>query len=261
MYPCAQCNVAWDLNRRYDLAERKYRELLAQGATCGGVHARLAYCLLQRGRSQEALSTAREGVRLDPHRDYCHWALSSVLMEQGSLREAEESALEAVRLAPHNAFNHAHLAQVYGRRQKWDAAFKAAEQGLAINPVHIDSARLRAYALAYLGRTPLAIKDMEAAMAADPGCAAGHAMLGWLYLTNREPGKAQETLTESLRLDPTDAWARAHLDRAKWDIHSARVAAQESASRHRRVSFWRLLPLVLAAWMLVRICFGTDAGW
>ena len=68
-------------------------------------------------------------------------------LDVNSLDEAERTIQEALQLDPYNAEFFALQANVAFQRDKWQDALAAAEQGLAIDPEHVDCANLRATSL------------------------------------------------------------------------------------------------------------------
>jgi tetratricopeptide (TPR) repeat protein len=97
---------------------------------------------------------------------------------------------------------------IYLNKSKWQEALNAAEQGLQVDSEHVNCTNLRAMAMVKLGRREAAGQTIDAALARDPEDSFTHANQGWTLLHDGNPNKAMEHFRESLRLDPTNEWAR-----------------------------------------------------
>lgn len=194
---------------RYDLADREFRQVLAESPDDALAHAFLSYCLVQRDRNDEALHEADESIRLDPGVAFCHYVRGLVLSRQGRLKEAEASAQEAIRQNPADANYLGLLASIELGRRRWDAALATADRGLALDPEHAQCTNLRAMALVQLGRKDEAERTLGSALANDPENALTHANTGWALLHRGDYQKALEHFREALRIDPEIDWARA----------------------------------------------------
>jgi tetratricopeptide (TPR) repeat protein len=194
---------------RYDLADREFRQELAEAPDNAMAHAFLALCLTEQDRHDEALHEAGEAVRLEPDAAFCHYARGRVLYDQDRLKEAEAAAQEAIRLDPDDADYLGLLAAVEMNRRRWAAALEAAERGLALDPEHDACTNLRAMALVQLGRKEDAAGTLGSALARDPENALTHANQGWALLHRGEHEQALEHFREALRIDPELEWAQA----------------------------------------------------
>jgi tetratricopeptide (TPR) repeat protein len=194
---------------RHELAEEQLRQALAAEPDDPHAHALLALCLARREKFEEAATEARQAIQLAPDFDFAHYAHASVLHDRNHLDAAHRAIEEALRLAPEDADYWALLSQIRLDQRQWSPALEAAERGLQFVPDHVACTNLRAIALVKLGRKAEAGATIEAALARDPGNAVTHANQGWTLLEQSQPAKALEHFRESLRLDPTNEWARA----------------------------------------------------
>jgi tetratricopeptide (TPR) repeat protein len=194
---------------RYDLADREFRQELAEAPDNATAHAFLALCLTEQDRHDEALHEAGEAIRLEPDGAFGHYVRGRVLLEMHRLKEAEAAAQEAIRLDPDDADYLGLLAGVEMGRRRWAAALEAAERGLALDPEHNACTNLRAMALVQLGRKEDAAGTLGSALARDPENALTHANQGWALLHRGEHAQALEHFREALRIDPELDWARA----------------------------------------------------
>jgi tetratricopeptide (TPR) repeat protein len=193
---------------RCDLAEREFRQALAEDPNEFLGHAFLSLCLADRNQDAESLVAADEAVRLAPDASLAHSVRGRALLGLKRLREAESSAREAIRLDPDNADYRTLLGHVAMARSNWPEALDAADQSLALDAQHLGARNLRAMALTQLGRKAEAEATLGEALAEDPEDAVAHANQGWVSLHKSDPDKALEHFREALRLDPTMEWAR-----------------------------------------------------
>lgn len=196
---------------RHDLAEKELRQHLVAEPNDGFAQALLAVTLVELERRDEAEQTAIEAIGQAPDMAFAHYALARVLSDRNRYDDAIDSIQEAIRLEPTDADYHGMRAGLEFNRQRWSDALAAAETGLQFDPEHIGCNNLRAMALVKLGRKAEAGATIERNLARNPDDAHSHANQGWTLL---EQGRRKEAMThfrESLRLDPTNDWARGGL--------------------------------------------------
>ena len=194
---------------RHELAEEQLRQALAAEPDDPHAHALLALCLARREKFEEAATEARQAIQLAPDFDFAHYAHASVLHDRNHLEAAQRAIEEALRLAPEDADYWALLSQIRLDQRQWSPALEAAERGLRFIPGHVACTNLRAIALVKLGRKSEAGATIDAALARNPDNAVTHANQGWTLLEQNQPAKALEHFRESLRLEPSNEWARA----------------------------------------------------
>lgn len=194
--------------RRYDLAEKELRQVLAGEPDHFLAHAWLSLTLLEMARYGEAEAEAQQTVHLAPDHPYGYFVLSRVFQHQDKVRQAEKAIAEAIRLNPEDADYFAVLASIFMSEQLWAKALEAAEQGLVFDPEHVGCSNLRAMALNKLGRRGESVGALDAALYRDPENALTHANQGWIALEQNEHQKAMEHFREALRLNPELIWAR-----------------------------------------------------
>src|SRR4030095_8491543 len=118
---------------------------------------------------------------------------------------------EAIRLEPTDADYHAMRAGIEFNERRWQEALNSAETGLHFSHEHTGCNNLRAMALVKLGRKSEAGATIQSTLARDPDNAFSHANQGWTLLEQNRRKEAMNHFRESLRLDPTNDWARAGL--------------------------------------------------
>lgn len=196
---------------RHELAENELRQHLAADPNDGFAHALLAICALEQEHLNDAEQSARTAIGHAPDLAFSHYALARVLSQRNREPEAVTAIQEAIRLEPEDADYHGMLAGIEFDRRQWQAALNAAETGLQFDPEHVACNNLRAMALVKLGRKAEAGATIERTLARDPDDAFSHANQGWTLLEQGDRRKAMEHFRESLRLDPTNDWARTGL--------------------------------------------------
>jgi tetratricopeptide (TPR) repeat protein len=196
---------------RPDLAEPELRRSLASDPDNPTAHGLLALCLAQIKRLDDASKEAEQAVQLAPDLPFAHYAVAQVLHLRDRLDEARAAIQEAIRLDAWEPDYFGLLGAVEFAARRWQAALRAAERGLAIDPEHIRCANLRSMALVMLGRREEARQSIDSALAKDPGNALTHANQGWALLHASDHQGALEHFREALRLDPELDWARAGL--------------------------------------------------
>ena len=202
--------VLWNQSN-YEHASREFRRVLAESPDDVPAHVLLSLCLGNMPQPEaklDALREAEEAIRLDPEYSYAHYARAIALQHLDRFRDGETAIGEAIRLEPEKADYRASLAGILAARRRWPEALDAADTGLAIDAENVNCLNLRALALVNLGRKAEAAATLGNALADDPEDPLTHANQGWTYLHRGDPAKALEHFRESLRLDPTNEWAR-----------------------------------------------------
>ncbi len=193
------------------MAEKEFRAHLAAEPDDGFARAALAETLLELERRDDAEAAAREAMGQLPDLAYAHYVMARVMSDRNRTPEAVAAILEAIRLEPQDADYHGMLAAIQIDRGRWADALAAAETGLQCDPEHVLCNNLRAMALVKLGRKSEAGTTIDGTLARHPEDSLSHANLGW---TRMEQGRRKEAMghfQESLRLDPTNDWARSGL--------------------------------------------------
>jgi tetratricopeptide (TPR) repeat protein len=193
---------------RYDLADREFRQALAESPDDGMAHGFLALCLLHQDRKDEALHEADEAVRHEPDQAFCHNVRGTILGDLERYTEAAASAEEAIQLDPDESDHFGLMASVELGRRRWAEALEAAEHGLSLDPQDMRCINIRALALLQLGRKDEAAEALGSALADDPENALTHASQGWTLLHQGDHVRALEHFREALRIDPELEWAR-----------------------------------------------------
>jgi len=209
--PLARALMALQLGRT-EQAERLLRDAVAADPTDAFVYAVLALVLADLERYEEAEDCAREAIAFDPELAVAQAALARALIAREQFRAAAAATREAIRLDPEDSGNHELLAACQLADGDWHGARASAEQALRLEPESAIALGLRARALAMTTDDPAAWgPSAAAALAADPGSSAAHALAAHAYLTRGHEKRAVAGFEEALRLDPESAYAQAGL--------------------------------------------------
>ena len=195
--------------RRYDLAERELRALLADDPNDGVSLALLTLCILHdHDRRAEATDTAQRAVAVAPDESLCHYALATCFLQRNRFDEAESAIQTSLNLDPYDADAFAVLARARFGRKQYQDALATLDQGLAIDPEHGDCSSLRAITLERLGRDSEAVEASTDRLKQDPQDPMAHASHGYTLLQSGKYKEAQLAFREALRLDPENEMAR-----------------------------------------------------
>ncbi|MDE0864664.1 MAG: tetratricopeptide repeat protein [Rubripirellula sp.] len=195
--------------RRYDLAERELRSMLAVEPNDAPSLALLALCILHDPeRMTEATNAAQRGVAVAPDESLNHYALAACYLRRNRNEEAEAAIQVSLMLDPHDADAFAVLAQANFARQRYQDALVATDQGLAIDPEHGDCSNVRTITLERLGRGIEAVAASVQRLKQDPRDPMAHAAHGHTLLNAGQYQDAQVAFREALRLDPHNEMAR-----------------------------------------------------
>ena len=144
-----------------------------------------------------------------------HWLLryATAAKESGHDEEALEAALQAVHLTPeqHNARFQA--GNLLVKLKRFDQAIRQLEAAVALNPGHARTLAASGYALAATGANDVAIKRMQAAVQAEPQFALGWYHLGTVYARTGQRDNAIGALTRAIQIRPGFVQARQALQR------------------------------------------------
>jgi len=240
--------------RRYELAERELRSLLADEPNDGTALSLLALCVLNdNDRMIEASDTAQRAVGVAPDEPLAHYASAACFLRRNRFEEAETAIQMSLTLDPHDADAFAVLARTLLGRQRYEDALATAEQGLAIDPEHGDCSSLRAITLERLGRDSEAVAAASDRLKIDPQDPMAHASHGYTLLQSGDYQKAQVAFREALRLDPENDMARMGLITALNNrsflfrmVHKFYVALSRL---NAKAAFF----LIFGAWILVQL--------
>ncbi|MBL8818326.1 MAG: tetratricopeptide repeat protein [Planctomyces sp.] len=193
---------------RYEMAVPLLRLTLTEEPSNAEAHAILSMCLDELKQYDDATDEAKQAIFHAPDEPLGHYALACVLESRNRLKEARTAISAAIRIAPHASQYFARLSSIEANDNQWKACLDAADNGLAVDPEDLQCLNLRALALTRLGRKAEAGETIVESLRQNPDDAFSHANEGWRQIQLGDPQKALVHFGEALRLNPNLAWAR-----------------------------------------------------
>jgi tetratricopeptide (TPR) repeat protein len=167
----------------------------------------LAYTLLGKilaewGLIDEALSLHRTALRLDPALAvaYCH--LAYALRLKGDDPAALTAYQKALELDPDLVEAHNSLGQLYEYRKEFEKSLWHFRKALEIDPRRMTTLINLGHAYRTLGRVQESLRAYQLASEYHPRSFRGKFFMGDIYLEIEEYEKAEEVLTEALKIEP-----------------------------------------------------------
>jgi tetratricopeptide (TPR) repeat protein len=168
-------------------------------------------------RLRNADQDVQEAFRHDPNLSYAHYVLSCVRNNQNRIAAAEAAIRDALRIEPNPTY-FCRLADIQFQRNRFSDCCRTIEEGLLIEPTHVQLHLLLAQALSALGKQQDARECLRAALSLDPQSPAAHHALGKVNLQTGDSREARGLLQEARRLNPM-----AHNDRDSLAIAYGRL--------------------------------------
>jgi len=197
--------------RRYVDAEKEYFKLLAQDPNNPFAMAMLAQCYIETGRKTDALAYAQQAVQNAPTAPTIHYILARCQFYNNQADNALDTIEAGQQLDPTYPDFFLLKSQIAFHRENWELALQESENGLALDPEEVVLINLRARALVKLNRKEEAAATMDYALHKAPQSSYAHANKGWVSIERGQYEEATIHFKESLRLDATNAYAKAGL--------------------------------------------------
>jgi tetratricopeptide (TPR) repeat protein len=171
----------------------------------------LGNALIEKGRTDEAISQFQEAIRLDPGYADSHNNLGDALSKKGRLDEAMNQIEEALRLDPNYADAHYNLGLIYRKKGEIDQAISQFQDALRLNPNYADAYNNLGSAFLLKGQVDEAMSQFQEALRLNPNYADAHNNLGSVLFKNGQVEQAISEIEQALRLDPNLAAAHYNL--------------------------------------------------
>ncbi|MGB0840222.1 MAG: tetratricopeptide repeat protein [Chitinophagales bacterium] len=194
--------------KRYELAEKELRNVLAQAPEDPEALSLMALCYLQMKRIPEGIEMAQKAIAAEPSQSYNYYILSSAYAETGDFKQAEELIRQAIALNPYEADYFQNLALLHFNKRDWEKALETVEHALQINAEHVGSLNLRARILLKMDRNEEAANSFNTSFSRDPYNAHTHANQGWAKIENGQYEEALQHFSEALRINPNLEYAK-----------------------------------------------------
>ncbi len=235
---------------RYRQAAVEFQKALSHDPEDASIHTFLGSCFFYEDKYPEAEAELREGIRLSPDWSESYRILANCCFYQARAEEGHALIQTAIRLSPEDANCFWTLSKLYTIPDNHAAALKAANQGLEINPEHVNCLQAKALALGSLNRYAEGMDMIKIALTKAPESAENHAIQGYLLYQEKQLQEASDSFKTSLRLDPQNGLATAMI------THSARIATQAKEQKYRST-------LAIAGgllFLLLRVAMGSYSG-
>jgi len=245
---------------RPEQAERMLREVVSEEPDDPLPRAVLSLVLSDLERYGEAEDYARQAIALDPEFAVAHGALARAFAGQKRFRDAYAPTREAIRLDPEDHTNHELLAACQLAAGDWPGACESAERALRLVPDSASALGIHAAALAMTGNDPDAWRSSAAAaLAADPGSSAAHALSAYAHLTRGQERDAVAGFEEALRLEPDSEHLQAGLAEALKAAHPLYRPIFRFFMWQQRLSTGARTALIVVPLLVARV-LRLDAG-
>lgn len=241
---------------RYAQARIHLGQYLAKDPDDARTHTLIAHCWIAENRPQEAIASAKRGVRSDPSDALALNALACAYAAMGNPWRALKINRDSLRLNSEMAALHSFRASLLIAMNRYVEALESAENALQIDPHDETAIAVRIESLTILNQLDVAKQAVGRALAEDPGSARLMARLGAILLHSGEAGASQTTFREAVRLEPNDFEAvEGYRDSFRMQSPFFRMCLQIHGAI-KRLPFAIALPAVTAA-----LAVPLSLGW
>lgn len=188
--------------RKFDEAEKEYRETIKLDPNHVAAHNNLADLLRRFNRLDEAETEYRETIRIDPNMTDAHNKLAVLLIRQNRFAEAEREAGEALRVNPDDPLAHNNLGIVLENINWEDASEAEFRQAIRIDPSYADAHYNLGRLLLRLDRKYEAADEFGQVTILDPKHADAHYQLALLTFRQGETAEGINLLKRAFQLSP-----------------------------------------------------------
>ena len=141
-----------------------YQTLLEATPDDASLHDGLAHSYIELGRVAEAISHARESVRLEPASNDAHYNLATVLAASGQFDEADRNFREAIQLNPADTYAHNSLGALLFTMGRPGEALDEFREAVRIDPLYANAHNNLGVTLQKMGRIDEAVAEFRQAM-------------------------------------------------------------------------------------------------
>ena len=224
--------------KRYPQAEELLKQCLAIDPQHARAYSVLALIYQNTQRGKLSLELAKQSVALDFSDSFNHYALALAYRHEKLLVEAEEKIALAIRMNPHIADYFAVQAEIYIMQNRWTDRITAIDNGLEIDPDHIDCLKLKLRNSIYQRSFKEAETIAERLLAIAPNDAGIHLLVGDLAQQQHKIRQAIAAYQESLRLNPLQIelqeLVQSYIHQENVKLKQAEAEANAKAEREHR---------------------------
>lgn len=245
---------------RYELAQKELYKILAEEPQHVDAIANLIRSLTGATKYVEAKEWLHKLLSLVADRAYFYYLAAFVEVRLKEFDEAEKHIRTAIELEPDWAMHFEVLSRVYQHRGNYEDGLFYANEGLHIDPDHIDCLDARLFSLAMLGYKEEAWETINHALSLEPENPYLRRDIGVALMHLGEYDAAEVHLQETLRIEPSYEDAKKFLGkivRQKSLIH--RVTKRVNDSFDKVLSFPSNLLRVRYGYILLAFVFLTTS--
>lgn len=189
--------------RRFDEAEKHYREAVRLDANYADAHNNLGALLEKKSRHGDALACYRAALKAKPEFAEAHHNLGQLLRTLGRVDEAIGHLESAIRLRPGYADAHRGLGMALARQNKTDAAIVSLRKAIELNPNDAEAHNHLGSRLKHKGELEEAEVVYRRALALRPNYVDVHNNLGNVHFRRGRLDEAEASYRRALELRPT----------------------------------------------------------
>jgi tetratricopeptide (TPR) repeat protein len=190
-------------------AEDAYRQAIEADPQQATPYLELARVQVFAGQYQDAETTARDGLLINPDSAIGHavhgWTLD--FLGKDSLVDAQREVESALSLDPNLALAHAYYAEVLidSSLDNYKKALDEAQRAVQMDPNMLEAHRALGYVWENTQNYDQALQEYSAALRINPNLAPLHIAVGNMYFNLGDTNKATESYLKASSLDPTNS--------------------------------------------------------
>lgn len=199
--PFATYEMLGKLHHRFENweeAQQAFEMSLRYHPNHPGAHYYLGRALVQQGQPEAAVDVLKRAIELEPRRPEYHATLATALGQMGRYDEGAASVSQALSLNPNLKAAYYALGGIERGRNNHEAALKAFDEVLALDPADHQARNSRAHELILMERYDEAIGELESLIEAAPRYVDPRMNLAVAYFSRGDDSLAIETCREIL---------------------------------------------------------------
>lgn len=191
-------------NENYPLVEQLLKRVVEKEPKHKEVRRRLGWALFEQRKFEEAITTLREQIAINPFDDYCYNLLGRTYRGQQKYQEAEVAFRKQIEITPLDESSHGNLGQMLVEWHKYKEAVPELEQAISLNPEDEDYYVSLGQAYLNLGETAKAMEAFDKAVKLAPGEDVWNGVAYQLALGKVQLDKAQQYAESAVTAVGTD---------------------------------------------------------
>jgi tetratricopeptide (TPR) repeat protein len=188
--------------KRFDRAEESLEQYLSIDPHCARAYCAMVIVYQHTHRVNLALAPAKKAVAIDPHDSFAYYILASAYKSNLYFMEAEQKIAIAIKLNSQIADYFALQADMYQMQNRWHESIASLENGLVLDPSHIDCLKIKLKVSIERRSFTEASKTVNLLLRLAPNDSGIHFLNGEMYRQQQQHRQAISAYQESLRLNP-----------------------------------------------------------